>query len=206
MSAEQLWDSIITLTIPSPDKRKGVASYSNRQLKAKASADRLKERAAKEPAGHRRAGAKDRRGDGQFEADSKKIRFEILIAQEDDDQKLVRELRAKQKEAEKLRDETIREINLEADQFMGSMSMMAKLDDAWIRRKAAPGGDDYSDEWKDFNRDLVRASELPSPAPERTFLREFGQSDRETIENSNRRHLGRAGARACSTARSPTTS
>lgn len=33
--------------------------------------------------------------------------------------------------------------------------------------------------------DLRRASELPSPAKPGHFLREFGQSDRETIENAN---------------------
>jgi hypothetical protein len=32
---------------------------------------------------------------------------------------------------------------------------------------------------------LVRASQLPSPAPRGHFLRVFGQSDRETIENAN---------------------
>jgi len=32
---------------------------------------------------------------------------------------------------------------------------------------------------------LVRASELPSPAPNGHFLREFGQSDREVIDNAN---------------------
>ncbi|CAN5225079.1 hypothetical protein BH23VER1_BH23VER1_04910 [soil metagenome] len=32
---------------------------------------------------------------------------------------------------------------------------------------------------------LARASELPSPAPENHFLREFGQSDRELIENAD---------------------
>jgi hypothetical protein len=36
------------------------------------------------------------------------------------------------------------------------------------------------------NRDnLNRASEMPSPAPPGHFLREFGQSDREQIDNSN---------------------
>ena len=33
---------------------------------------------------------------------------------------------------------------------------------------------------------LVRASELPSPSQPGTFLRQFGQSDREVIENANR--------------------
>lgn len=32
---------------------------------------------------------------------------------------------------------------------------------------------------------FLRASELPSPAPAGHFLREFGQSDREQIDNSN---------------------
>lgn len=186
MSAEQLWDSIITLTIPSPDQRKGVASYSNRQLKAKASADRLKERAAKNPRDIVEQAVKIGEAMDKFEADSKKIRFEILIAQEDDDQKRVRELRTKQKEAEKARNETIRTINVEADQFMGSMSMMGSPMAMDKKKKGAQGGDDHSDEWKDYNRDLVRASELPSPAPNGHILREFGQSDRETIENSNR--------------------
>jgi hypothetical protein len=34
-------------------------------------------------------------------------------------------------------------------------------------------------------REWVRAAELPSPAPRGHYLREFGQSDRETTENAN---------------------
>jgi hypothetical protein len=34
-------------------------------------------------------------------------------------------------------------------------------------------------------RNYLRAAELPSPAPRGHYLREFGQSDRETIENAN---------------------
>ena len=40
--------------------------------------------------------------------------------------------------------------------------------------------------WSGKIKGLMRASELPSPAPRGHFLREFGQSDRETIENANR--------------------
>jgi hypothetical protein len=43
--------------------------------------------------------------------------------------------------------------------------------------------------YKTYNRSfrsrMQRASELPSPAPAGHFLREFGQSDRELIENAN---------------------
>ena len=187
MNAEQLWDSIITLTIPSPDQRKGEASYSKNQLQAKARADRLKARAKDNPGDILEQAQKIGAAMDLYEAESKKIRFEILAAQEDDNQKLVRELRAKQKAAEKVRDETIKQVNAEADKFgMGSMSMMGKsmmmmMDD----KKTARADKGASDQWKGFNRGLVRASELPSPAPNGHFLREFGQSDRETIQNSN---------------------
>jgi hypothetical protein len=36
-----------------------------------------------------------------------------------------------------------------------------------------------------MSRDTVRAAELESPAQRGHYLREFGQSDRETIENAN---------------------
>ncbi len=39
--------------------------------------------------------------------------------------------------------------------------------------------------WSRATRELARASELQSPARRGHFLREFGQSDRETIENAN---------------------
>ena len=39
--------------------------------------------------------------------------------------------------------------------------------------------------WQGVPAGLVRASELTSPAPPGHFLRQFGQSDRETIENAN---------------------
>jgi hypothetical protein len=46
--------------------------------------------------------------------------------------------------------------------------------------------------WRDYyrsrdqqSRQWLRAAEIESPAPRGHFLREFGQSDRENIENSN---------------------
>ncbi len=52
-------------------------------------------------------------------------------------------------------------------------------------------GVNSEDERKAFDRfaenasKLIRAAELPSPAPNGHFLREFGQSDREVIDNGN---------------------
>jgi hypothetical protein len=41
------------------------------------------------------------------------------------------------------------------------------------------------DRWKKFGPHLYRASELQTPAPPGHFLQEFGQSDREVVDNSN---------------------
>ena len=43
----------------------------------------------------------------------------------------------------------------------------------------------YIDERGKVNRNWLRAAEVESPAPRGHYLREFGQSDRETIENAN---------------------
>ncbi len=40
--------------------------------------------------------------------------------------------------------------------------------------------------WRKEAVELMRASEMPKPAPRGHFLREFGQSDREVIDNANR--------------------
>lgn len=44
---------------------------------------------------------------------------------------------------------------------------------------------DYVRERENVSRNWLRAAELESPAPRGHYLREFGQSDRETIENAN---------------------
>jgi hypothetical protein len=43
----------------------------------------------------------------------------------------------------------------------------------------------YLDARRSITRNWLRSAELPSPAPRGHYLREFGQSDRETIENAN---------------------
>jgi hypothetical protein len=42
-----------------------------------------------------------------------------------------------------------------------------------------------SEKYKGFSKNIIRASELPNPAPDGHFLRQFGQSDRQLIENAS---------------------
>jgi hypothetical protein len=51
---------------------------------------------------------------------------------------------------------------------------------AWTKKRKS-----LSSSWRSVSRAVMRASELPTPAPRGHFLREFGQSDRELIENAN---------------------
>ncbi|NNE93903.1 MAG: DUF1549 domain-containing protein [Verrucomicrobiales bacterium] len=53
------------------------------------------------------------------------------------------------------------------------------------RPKHRPGSDKEFAAWREVSRDFMRASESPFPAPRGHFLREFGQSDREVIENAS---------------------
>jgi hypothetical protein len=51
--------------------------------------------------------------------------------------------------------------------------------------KDAKGRKGYESYLKTLHQTWVRAAELPSPAPRGHFLREFGQSDRDVIENAS---------------------
>ena len=70
----------------------------------------------------------------------------------------------------------------ELDRLQRQLGQLARQ-----REQAQPKDRSGSDDprWKGIPSQYVRASELPSPAPGGHFLRQFGQSDRETIENAN---------------------
>lgn len=55
----------------------------------------------------------------------------------------------------------------------------------WGVPEKGDGYRDYVRSWLPREQQLLRASELPSPAPPGHFLGEFGQSDRELVENSS---------------------
>ncbi len=58
-------------------------------------------------------------------------------------------------------------------------------DAALLGLKDAKSRKSYEAYLKTLHQTWVRAAELPSPAPRGHFLREFGQSDREVIENAS---------------------
>ncbi|HCN29618.1 MAG TPA: hypothetical protein DIT64_12925, partial [Verrucomicrobiales bacterium] len=74
----------------------------------------------------------------------------------------------------------VRERDLEGalkERFLKDAEMLGYKDE-----KSRKGYEGYL---KTLHQTWVRAAELPSPAPRGHFLREFGQSDREVIENAS---------------------
>lgn len=157
MSAEQIWDSLLTLTIPETDRRTTsnpapnlakvnelVTAVANKQDGA---FDNLLEYAQN----WKRKGKADGKMMESYKAKGREVKSQI--------KKLNREIRKAQQDRNPAK----------------VKSLMLKRAEMIQTQKA------------DLSRGkFARASELPSPAPAGHFLRQFGQSDRDQIENSNR--------------------
>ena len=171
MSAEQLWDSIVALSIPEVDERKAdsskvefrLANFANYQKKVEGLSEKKFVQLAKK-------GAKE---NVQINNTMNEIQLKIRDAQEADDRQAVSMLR---REYGKKRNE---QKSLFAGLVMGSEFDAQSL---YRDTKSKTSSDTR---WKGYSENLMRASEIETPAPPGHFLREFGQSDREVIENSS---------------------
>lgn len=159
MSAEQLWDSLVTLTVAEVDTRQGpdmARRYYGMDLfeiyeKTKTmSPDEIVKLAEQDP---RKAQANQKK---KASNQQNSIRAEF--------NNRLRELQKKQQLAKKKKDYP-RLKELKKEQMEMSKAMGRK--------------------YNSRSRDMIRASEISSPARPGHLLREFGQSDREQIENSN---------------------
>lgn len=164
MSAEQLWDSFVGLIVPDVDDRRGVQRTDQRYAMAK-------ELVGKD--------SKEILAIAESESAIDKVRR--------DSQEKIRTLQKRLEQLEKLGN------GKGAKQLKQEIAAVRKNASAAnsMSRSARYGGQRSKGKrvearWKGLPAYLVRASELQSPAPNQHFLRQFGQSDRETIENSDR--------------------
>jgi hypothetical protein len=171
MSAEQLWDSIVALSIPDVDERKADSSKVEFRLKNFANyqkqVDDLSDKKFVQLA---KKGAKE---NARINNTMNEIQLKIREAQKADNRQAVSMLR---REYGKKRNE---QKSLFAGLVMGSEFDAQSL----YRGGQSKGSSDTR--WKGYSGSLMRASEIETPAPPGHFLREFGQSDREVIENSS---------------------
>jgi hypothetical protein len=156
MAAEQIWDSLLVLTVPNTDVRSepiAVGRYGmegseyDRYEKMKSmSAEQLKDLALKIADG---MGKKRKRVNTKDTPEYKKMQSTR--------QKLGKQIQAAKKAKNQAK---VRELMIEQAKVLSKYRL--KTSNAFLR-----------------------ASELTSPAPASHFLREFGQSDREQIDGSN---------------------
>jgi hypothetical protein len=203
MTAEQMWDSLVTLMIPNPDYRRKSSEDMNRRLKAqKEAADELEAKYITNPTGTKNLIAMAKAGLEARKAIEPKLsakREELEKARVAKDEKKATELRKEVQDLQKQADlamykaqgvaedkateadarNTFFKPREKADSMMGGNTMEDKNAPADPKSSLISSSD-----WQDYSPDYMRASELPSPAPENHFLRIFGQSDRNVIENS----------------------
>jgi hypothetical protein len=155
LGAEQVWDSLLTLVIPDVDERKGVINPETLY----AAYDDYKDKSPKELW-----------DTVENVVDAVKKRDEIQAKLKDAMAKF-------QDKREASKDPEVRELR----QQLGDLQMEAQ-GLGYLKKRQSPETDPR---WKGYPRELVRASEVQSPAPPGHFLRDFGQSDRQLIDNAN---------------------
>ena len=164
LTAEQLWDSLLVMTIPDLDQRKGLIRAYGRY----ANGDELVDMEMKEVLKLAEVEADRRKAQYKLSQATAELQKDLRVAYRTQDREVIAKLRE--------------EITTVRRKILGpqmEMRMQAAQQRARDQRR------DKDPRWAGFSRDLVRASEVTSPARPGHFLRQFGQSDRETIENSN---------------------
>ena len=165
MSAEQLWDSTIGLIVRDVDERQGRSNQNQRYYNQ---AEQLAGMSAEEILGLAAKQTQANRLRNQQLQKRRTLQRQINVAKRNQDS------------------ETLRRLQREQADLNKKTRLAAKNATSQQRRQERFRSSDNDDpRWRGIPAELVRASELPSPAPARHFLRQFGQSDRETIENAN---------------------
>ena len=76
-------------------------------------------------------------------------------------------------------------VDIKEMQMDAKVVNIIKTDEELLGMKDAKSQTQFENYQRTLHQTWCRASELPSPAPRGHFLREFGQSDRDIIENAN---------------------
>lgn len=184
MTAEQMWDSVLTLSIPDFDKRLG-GDVQTRNL-------RVNEAQMKSHVGK----VKQLNGRELFEIvetlgemNATYLKSEAAFQKQINAAETNAEKRRLRSELRKVRQEK----NKKMDSLIASMAGVQAFDrreamteiESGMFAGAAVARDKQSRQLERSRRNLVRASEIVSPAPAGHFLRQFGESDREIIESSS---------------------
>ncbi|MEM9158004.1 MAG: DUF1549 domain-containing protein [Verrucomicrobiota bacterium] len=187
MTAEQIWDSVLALAIPNIDARLG---GDNQLINLRVGEAVLQDQVEKVKSLNGREIYAVIKRVGEMQTKFIEIEQTILSAvnqAETDDEK--KELRQKLGEMR-------REKNKVIETLLAKVTGSEEIDKQEVRDEFDPTKSDYEDlvdrigkrrakQMVRYRKNLVRASEMVSPAPAGHFLRQFGESDREIIESSS---------------------
>ncbi|MAK45701.1 MAG: hypothetical protein CMI24_00350 [Opitutae bacterium] len=172
MSAEQIWDSLVALSIPESDERKQNARVIDQRLASfKQYQEEIESLNGEKLTKLAKKGAKASK---EINDKMENIQERLREAQEADDREAVSRLR--------------REYGQARNQQRTVFAKLIMGPDFEVKSLYGNSGNIYgkNDRWKGFSSQAYRASELQAPAQPGHFLQEFGQSDREIADNANK--------------------
>lgn len=164
LSAEQVWDSCLTLIMPDLDERTSLRRYDDSELNP----DRLRRLTAMS------ADEIIHRARDEMEYRKRNREFQLRLVEQSTERATARaegaEAKARALQAAHSK---------ENDTFFSPKLKSLQMGGASFAQETDP-------RWKHLPNSLIRASEIPVPLPLGHFLRQFGQSDRREIDAFNR--------------------
>jgi hypothetical protein len=171
LSAEQLWDSMLTLTVPDADERALDERVARKQEETKVMA---KARMDSEP-------------DTIYRLAHRVVQLEDFSNKRNE--MIVRSMERARKNGNKgLYENYKKDLEVSKKRLKKDLDSAYAVADPSLKSLKDRKGSllvDSDPRWKGYGGNLVRASELSSPAPRGHFLRLFGQSDRESVQNGH---------------------
>ena len=171
LTAEQLWDSMLTLTVPDADERALDEKVARNQDTTKKTAE------------------------ARIDSDPETVYrlaqrvFQLKDFGQKRQEMIVRSMEGARKSGNKdLYEEYKKRLGDSKTRLAKDLATAYAMASPRGARKDDPGAVlvDTDPRWRGYGGNLVRASELPSPAPRNHFLRLFGQSDRDSVQNGHR--------------------
>jgi hypothetical protein len=223
MTAEQMWDSMVTLVNPSPDQSNWtLREREHREVENRKRLAKLLDSTEPELlfAAAREVADKMKEQNKEFDG----LRKELDEARKKEDKNKIADIQRRLGGSQRVLRETISKCFYDAAKKSGSEDIQKQLAEACgsgpmemavmnlmgtpsvsisempvsdsemaamrdeertLGLKDSKSVKSYESYRKSLHQTWVRASELVSPAPRGHFLREFGQSDRDVIENSS---------------------
>jgi hypothetical protein len=192
MTSEQLWDSMVAMVIPYSDDRRSGGGYNAELAKMRERAEQIQDKLR---AGNGRAllaYATDRaKVETEFNDKQRPWREKLASARAASDAAGIKAAQTEIDALEAARLEARKKVEAahQADASkaaaaspFSSPAPVMMADRNKMKKEEPIVSQADQQKWAGYDASWIRASELPSPAPNGHFLREFGQSERDNIQ------------------------